>query len=342
MNALVRKILFYFVIVFLSFTVVIPMSYLSTIAFSSSVELSDYPKPILPSFTHDISVEWDDENEYYILSRENQEGEYVELYYSSRFDRLSDYLSKYLNVSKTEEELEEEFSVAKTLDSPLYLTYHKDFFNNFQKFFEVFDGASNALFNSIEAAFYTIIISMIIGGSVGYALARTAIKGKEGISLGTLVVRMFPAVSISVPMAILLINFGMYDSMIGLAVIYSIPNIGLTAWITRSIFMGIDKELEEASLVFGASKVQTFFKITFPLVLPAFAASSMYAFITAWNDTAVSLLLTNRNETLALLIYKSIGGSASIHYAASGAILLILPALIFTFLLKNYINKMWG
>ena len=206
----------------------------------------------------------------------------------------------------------------------------------------MFSGASAALMNSVKAAALTIVISMTLGGSIGYALARTKIKGKDAISLGSLVVRMFPAVSISVPMAILLVRFGMNDTMIGLAIVYSIPNIGLTAWITRSIFLSINRELEEASLVFGATKLQTFRKITFPLVLPAFAASSMYAFITAWNDTAVALLLTDSNETLALLLYKAIGGTASLHYAASGAIILILPALLFTFILKNYINKMWG
>ena len=247
-----------------------------------------------------------------------------------------------MNVSKTEGELEDDFSVARDTGEPVYLKYNKDLFNNFKKFFTVFDGATAALLNSIQAAALTILLSSTIGGSVGYALARTKIKVKDAISLGSLIVRMFPAVSISVPMAILLVRFGMFDTMIGLAIIYSIPNIGLTAWITRSIFLSVNPEFEEASLIFGATKLQTFRKITFPLVLPAFAASSMYAFITAWNDTAVSLLLTNNNETLALLIYKSIGGSASIHYAASGAILLILPALVFTFLLKNYINKMWG
>jgi len=53
-------------------------------------------------------------------------------------------------------------------------------------------------------------------------------------------------------------------------------------------------------------------------------------------------MITDENQTLALLIYKSIGGSSSIHYSASGAIILILPALAFTFLLKNYISKIWG
>jgi multiple sugar transport system permease protein len=322
--------------------VLIPLSYLVSISFSSAAEINDYPKQMFPSFSHELAVTWDEENSYYILERKNNAGKYEELYMSSKFDRIQAYLETQLNVYVEEEDLEKDFVQAKELGQKIELTYRKSFFNNFIKFFTVFGGAEKALVNSIKAAVITIFISMSIGGLVGYALARTSIIGKEAISIGSLIVRMFPMVSISVPMAILLVKYGLYDSMLGLAIVYSIPNIGLTAAITRGIFMGVNKEFEEASMVFGATKLQTFRKITFPLVLPAFAASSMYAFITAWNDTAVSLLLTNKNETLALLIYKSIGGSSSIHYAASGAIVLIIPALAFTFLLKNYITQLWG
>ncbi|MFA5576828.1 MAG: carbohydrate ABC transporter permease [Tissierellaceae bacterium] len=342
MDNIWKRTLLYLLIVFISLSILIPLSYLVTISFSSQVEVNDYPKKILPSLYHNLAVEWDSENQNYILMRKNNEGIYRELYISSKYDKFRDYMKSQLNVDLSTERIEEDFLQAKNTGEPTEFKYYKSFLNNYIKFFTVFSGAERALVNSIKAALITIIISMSIGGAVGYALARTAIKRKETIRLASLIVRMFPMVSISVPMAVLLVGYGLFDSMLGLAIVYSIPNIGLTAAITRSIFMGVSKEYEEASLVFGATGAQTFRKITLPLVLPAFAASSMYAFITAWNDTAVSLLLTNKNETLALLIYKSIGGASSIHYAASGAIVLILPALVFTFLLKNYITQMWG
>lgn len=342
MENILKKTILYLVIVFITLSVLIPLSYLVTISFSSQIEVNDYPKKMLPSLYHNMAVKWDIENQNYIVMRKNNEGIYKELYISAKYDRIRDYLKSQLNIDLKAERIEEDFRVAKDTGEIAEYKYYKSFLNNYIKFFTVFSGAEKALINSIKAALITILISMSIGGAVGYALARTSIKRKETIRIASLIVRMFPMVSISVPMAVLLVRYGLFDSMIGLAIVYSIPNIGLTAAITRSIFIGISKEYEEASLVFGATAAQTFRKITFPLVLPAFAASSMYAFITAWNDTAVSLLLTNKNETLALLIYKSIGGASSIHYAASGAIVLILPALVFTFLLKNYITQMWG
>lgn len=340
--SIVKKTFFYMIIFTIMMTVVTPISYLSTISFSSTIETFDYPKQMLPPLSHELRVSWDDETSLYTLERKNNVNNYEALYISGRFDRISSYIENYLNVIKTEIELEEDFTMARTTGSPVELRYYKSIFRNYTKFFDVFSGAEDALINSIQAASITILISMSIGGTVGYALARTKIKGKDSIGVMSLIVRMFPVVSISVPLAILMIRYGLFDSMVGLAIVYSIPNIGLTAWITRSIFLSINKELEEASYVFGATKLQTFYSITLPLVLPAFAASSMYAFITAWNDTAVSLLLTDRNQTLALLIYKSVGGTASMNYSAAGAVILILPALVFTFFIKDYINRIWG
>jgi multiple sugar transport system permease protein len=337
----IKNVLFYMFIVFVGFVFIVPLIYLTTTSLTSKIEINDFPRPMIPSLSHNVQVSWDEDMNRYDFYWENNAGEYVYKTFGDP-DYLSEYLDDYLNVSITPEELEEQIIDAKTSGDVVDIKLYKTVFRNYGKFFDVFSGAGEAFINSVQAAFYTIVLALTIGGSLGYALARTSIKGKDAIGIGALIVRMFPTIAISVSAAIMLINFGLFDSMIGLAIVYAIPNIGLTAWITKGIFMGVNKELEEASLVFGASKLQTFFKITLPLVLPAFAASSMYAFITAWNDTGVALLLTNKNETLSLLLYSSIGGSGSVQYAAAGSILLITPALIFTFFLRKYINQLWG
>lgn len=341
MNKQVKKALFYIIVFGVGFMFIIPLLYLTTTSLTSRIEINDFPRPIIPSISHKTQWEWDDDNSRYDFYWQNNDGEFVYLNFGDT-EYLVEYLDKYLNVSMTPEELEDKIGSARTDGEVVELRLYKSVFRNYGKFFEVFDGAGEAFVNSVKAAIYTIILALSIGGSLGFALARTNIKGKGAIGVGALVVRMFPTIAISVSAAVLLINFGLFDTMFGLAIVYSIPNIGLTAWITRGIFMGVNTELEEASLVFGASKFQTFYKITLPLVLPAFAASSMYAFITAWNDTGVALLLTNENSTLSLLLYYSIGGAGSTQYAAAGSLLLIIPALVFTFFLRKYINQLWG
>ncbi|HEY8391719.1 MAG TPA: carbohydrate ABC transporter permease, partial [Capillibacterium sp.] len=245
-------------------------------------------------------------------------------------------------VTVSGEKLLADFSRTR-VQGPMEFTYRKNMLYNFKQFFAIVNKAMPALKNSILVSLYTILISLAIGSLAGYAMARYDFKFKEAINVSLLIVRMFPAVGISIPMAILLIRFGLFDSLLGLALLYSVPNIALTAWITASIFQGISAELEEASLVFGANRFQTFMRVTLPLAFPALAASSMYAFLTAWNDTISALILTDQNQTLALVVYKAIGTTSSgIQYAAAGSVILILPALVFTFIVRKYVNEMWG
>ena len=342
MNKIVKNSFLYLMVVFFMSVVLVPLMFLTTISLSSNTELYDFPKNFLPNRKVDLVVDWDAEDSEYIVSRYATDDRKQALYAGTDYESIAAYFERYLNIVVEPETLEEDFAPVRESEESLDISYNKALFSNYVQFFSIFDGAFAALVNSLKAVAYTILLSLSIGGLVGYALARTTIKGKEPIGLASLVVRMFPIVSVSVPLAVLLIRYGMFDTILGIAIVYSIPNIGLTAWITRSIFVGLDKELEEASFVFGATKLRTLRSITAPLVIPGFAAASMYSFIIAWNDTAVALLLTDRNETLALLIFRSIGSTSAIHYASAGAIMLIIPALIFTFVLKDYIKRIWG
>lgn len=320
--------------------VVIPLMFFTTVAFSNATEMSQFPKNMIPNLNVTVKVVPTEEDEFEIFY-DSGEG-YTSIITSKNPSKLETHFKRQYAVTVTGEELIKDFS--KTLEKgPMEFTYKKDTFYNFKQFFKIVPNAAPALKNSIIVSLMTIIISLSIGSMAGYAMARYNFKFKEQINISLLFVRMFPMVGISIPMAVLLIRFGLFDTLIGLAFLYSIPNIALTAWITSSIFIGLNKELEEASLVFGANSFQTFIKITLPLAFPAMAASSMYSFLTAWNDTISALILTNEKQTLALVVYKAIGTTSSgIQYAAAGSIVLILPALVFTFIIRKYIGQMWG
>jgi multiple sugar transport system permease protein len=322
--------------------VIIPLLYFTTVAFSSAVEMSEFPKRLFPSWTLTVKVAPTEEGEFEIFYDRRDGRGYRSVITSKDPARLETHFKRQYNVPNSGAELLEDFS--RTFqEGPLEFTYRKQAFYNFAQFFKIVNNAAPALKNSIIVSLLTILISLTLGSMAGFAMARYNFPFKEKINLGILIVRMFPVVGISIPMAKQLIRFGLFDTQIGLALLYSVPNIALTAWITSSIFIGINKEMEEASLIFGANGFQTFLRITLPLAFPALAASSMYAFNTAWNDTISALILTNRNQTLSLVVYKAIGTtSAGIQYAAAGSIILILPALVFTFIVRRYINEMWG
>lgn len=322
--------------------VTIPLLFFTTVAFSNANEMTQFPKRMFPKTTVTVKVVPNEAQEFEIFFDKGLGDGYESIITTKRAKKLEDHFTRQYAVTVPGEQLVEDFSQTYE-NGPMEFTYKKDLFYNFKTFFRIAPGAAKGLKNSILVSLLTILISLSIGSLAGYAMARYSFKFKEQINVGLLIVRMFPVVGISIPMAVMLIRFGLYDTLIGLALLYSVPNIALTAWITNSIFIGINKELEEASMIFGANSFQTFMKITLPMAFPALAASSMYAFLTAWNDTISALILTDQNQTLALVVYKAIGTTSSgIQYAAAGSIVLIIPALVFTFIIRKYIGQMWG
>ena len=324
----------------MAISVIVPSLFFLNVAFSSDVEMSQFPKPLVPKFFLTVKVAPAEAGQYEIFY-DGGEG-YRSIITTGNPTRIENHFRRQYSVTVPGEKLLTDFSGTR-IKGEMEFKYRKDLLYNFKQFFAIVNNSLPALKNSIIVTLYTILISLSIGSLAGYAMARYKFKFKEAINISMLIVRMFPAVGISIPMAILLIKFGLFDTLLGLALLYSIPNIALTSWITSSIFMGISIELEEASLIFGATRFQTFMRITLPLAFPALAASSMYAFLTAWNDTISALILTNQNQTLALVVYKAIGTTSSgIQYAAAGSIILILPALVFTFIVRKYVSQMWG
>lgn len=337
---IIQKAVVAIILTAMAFIVVVPLLFFLNTTFASDVEMSAFPKPILPKMTVTVKVVPHEDGQYEVFY--DSGGGYRSIITTKNPVKLENHFRRQYSVTIPGEKLLEDFS--RTRESgPAEFTYVKSIFYNFKQFFAIVNNSLPALKNSIIASLYTILISLSIGSLAGYVMARYSFRLKSVINVSLLIVRMFPVVGISIPMAVLLIRFGLFDTLLGLSLLYSIPNIALTAWITSSIFIGISKELEEASMVFGANRFQTFMRITLPLAFPALAASSMYAFLTAWNDTISALILTNRNQTLALVVYKAIGTTSSgIQYAAAGSVILILPALVFTFIIRKYVNQMWG
>ncbi len=227
--------------------------------------------------------------------------------------------------------------------SSVEFTVAKNLFENYLMFFRVTNDALPALIRSIQVALLTIAISLSIGGLAGYAFARYYFKGKNILKLSVLFVRMFPGVSIAMPMVIILARMGFYDKPLGLSLVYSVGQIGMTTWITASIFMGIPVELEEAAQIFGCSRWGAFFHVTLPLALPGLAASAMYAFIGSWSETAQAIILTQFNPTFPVVVYQTlVGAKGLVNLVAAGGVTMAVPAIVFTLIIRRYILQMWG
>jgi len=228
---------------------------------------------------------------------------------------------------------------------PLPLFPSKFTLDNYKFFLTINPKIIPSIWRSVEVALTTILIALTIGGMAGYAFARFQFRGKNALKLSVLFVRMYPAVAVAIPMAVLFMRLGLYDTPfpIALALNYGVGNIGLTIWITASIFMGINEELEEQAMVLGLSRAGAFLRITLPLAAPGLAAAAIYTFIGAWNEVVIATLMTQFNPTLAVVTYHTVADAAgSLHLQSAGGAFMAFPALIFTFIIKRYIIQMWG
>ena len=337
----VQSTLFYMFVITISLVIILPVFFIVSLSFLTTHEAYSYPLPLLPSLTSKFNLTYG-ERGYLLSVYDRVSGEYETVLDTDDFEKMSIYMKDRLGSPVSIAELEEQISRLSNED-PVYFSKNTDLLHNYKLFFLITPDAVPALIRSLQICALTIIISISMGGLAGYAFARYMFYGKDMMKFSVLFVRMFPAIAIAIPMVIILAGMGFYDQPIGLALVYSIGNIGLTTWITASIFMSIPVSLEEAAQVFGATRLQAFIKTTLPLALPGLAAAAMYAFLGAWNETVSALILTQFNPTFSVVVYQSlVGATGQVNLAAAGGIVMAIPAVIFTLIIRKYIRQMWG
>ncbi|MGH1483541.1 MAG: carbohydrate ABC transporter permease [Geminicoccales bacterium] len=236
--------------------------------------------------------------------------------------------------------------IVNTLSSPSEVAgYPKIFWPSFDmesvKFFLGFQGVIDALWNSIQVAVVTMILSIGLGAPAGYALARFDFPGKNLFRIMVLMTRAFPLPLLALPLAVLFIRTGLDDTIVGLALVHTVLALPFAILITSSLFMGIPFELEEAAWTLGCTRFQAFRKTVLPLALPGIAASAVFAFVISWNEVFAAAVLTIQNRTLTAFLMQSLAESP-LHLKFAGGTVLILPALIFLFAVRKYLFAMWG
>ena len=202
-------------------------------------------------------------------------------------------------------------------------------------------GAGEYIMNSIIVALMTIGISFLLGLPAGYAFAKYVFPGKDPLKLFIVGLRMFPILVIAVPLVTLYIKLGLNDTLLGVALAHTAMALPFVVLITSSIFAGIPKDIEEAGLIFGLSRVGVFFRITLPMALPGLAAAAIFTFIMSWNEVFIASVLTFQHRTLPAFILTAAQASPDTIKFAAGFIM-ILPAMIFVFIARKYLIAMWG
>jgi multiple sugar transport system permease protein len=208
-------------------------------------------------------------------------------------------------------------------------------------FFFQIDAVWTALLNSVITAGLTMLFAVLLGAPAGYALARYAFTGKTAYRVLLLATRAFPVSLLALPLTVTFIQWSLYDTPVGVAIVHTALALPFAALVTSSLFMGIPVELEEAAWVFGCSRLKAFLKVVAPLALPGLAATAVFAFVISWNEVfAASILTVNHRTLTAYLIYSL--GESPLHFKFAGGLFLIVPVLIFIFAVRRYLFAMWG
>lgn len=199
----------------------------------------------------------------------------------------------------------------------------------------------NRFANSLIVSVVSTILAVGMGTITAYGFSRFRIKGEGDLLFFILSTRMLPPVVVAIPMFLMYRHFGLTDTHLGLIILYTAFNLSFSVWLMKGFIDEIPKEYEEAALIDGYTRMQAFFKIVLPEAATGIAATAVFCFITAWNEYAFALIMTNRRAQTAPPFIPSQMGSGLPEWTviAAGTVLFLLPVAIFTFLLRNHLLR---
>ena len=195
--------------------------------------------------------------------------------------------------------------------------------------------------NSLIVSIISTLLAVGLGTITAYGFSRFKVAGEADLLFFILSTRMLPPIVVAIPMFLMYRIVGLNDTHIGLIILYVAFNLSFSVWLMKGFMDEIPKEYEEAALVDGYTRMQAFFKIVLPEAATGIAATAVFCFITAWNEYAFALIMTNRRaQTAPPFIPSQIGsGLPDWSVIAAGTFLFLLPVAIFTFLLRNHLLR---
>jgi trehalose/maltose transport system permease protein len=208
------------------------------------------------------------------------------------------------------------YAILSTLKSgsELFAVNYFPFRWDFGNYAAVFRGqpfGSNIL-NSVIVSFAVVALSLFLGVTAAFALARIQFRGRSTLLVTILGVSMFPQVAVLSGMFQLIRSLGLYNHLGALVISYMIFTLPFTVWVLTTFMRELPRELEEAAILDGASSWTIVRRVFMPLMWPALVTTGLLAFIAAWNEFlfALTFTLTNNQRTVPVGIAVMSGASA--------------------------------
>ena len=231
------------------------------------------------------------------------------------------------------------FKTPRELDSPNPGFFPTSFdWDNFTQAIEkanLFTAAGNSLIVAVS----TTLLVTLIALPAAYALARFRTR-LRGLATGWILLsQVFPFILIIIPLFLVLKNIGLINNLFGLVLVYTVWSLPFALWMLQGYVVGVPVELEEAGAMDGASRFRTLRSIVLPLLAPGLVATSLFTFISAWNEFFFALVLIQdpNLQTLPVALARFVGaeGQVQLGQLAAAALLATIPSLVFFLLIQK-------
>jgi multiple sugar transport system permease protein len=195
--------------------------------------------------------------------------------------------------------------------------------------------------NSLILSLGSVLLSMVLGMPAAYAIARLRFKAKESLAFTYLSFRFVPEVTIILPLYVLYQQLNLYNTYIGLILVYQLISLPLIIWMMRSYFEEIPIAIEQAARTDGYSWARAFFRLVLPLTAPGVAATLVLAFIFCWNNFVLGLMLGGTDTQPVTVGLLSFMGTNEVQWGlmAAATVIAIVPEFILALAVQRYMIR---
>jgi N,N'-diacetylchitobiose transport system permease protein len=195
--------------------------------------------------------------------------------------------------------------------------------------------------NSLIVVCVTVAISIVLAFLAAVALARYGFAGRKLFVVLVIGIQMLPQAGLIIPLYVVLARYHQTNALTGLIITYMTFVLPFCVWTLRGFLLGIPKELEEAAMVDGSTRLGVFIKILLPLMGPGLVATSVFAFITTWNEYIFARVLLNDQSKQTVTVWLSyfLGSSRHTDWGAlmAASTLTAIPVVVFFLLVQRRI-----
>ena len=195
--------------------------------------------------------------------------------------------------------------------------------------------------NSVIVVVVTVVIALALSFLAAVALGKYRFTGRKLFIVLVIGIQMLPQAGLIIPLYVVLAKRGQVNTLTGVILVYLTFALPFCVWTLRGFVLGIPKDLEEAAMVDGSTRVGAFVRILLPLVAPGLVATAVFAFITSWNEYifATTLLHDGSKQTITVWLSYLYGGNRFVDWGAimAASTLIAIPVVVFFLLVQRRI-----